>query len=335
MTKRANILYLLWWHLNQYLWFKIPGIACFKAEARSSHVNHLEGQIYPGHLIIEIATEEDTDPFEMLDHLESDFGYARDEMREQLRALQLAASAQLEKQGHFQLIPFGDLSFEKGTLVFKQSQLNIHREFYGTNPLPAQAVQKTYQPEPVLLTPPAYLELRKKKKSLNPLFVILGLLWIIFLALLFWPDKNPTKAISIPLVEDSTELLTAEDSAVLKSVLHHRDDSIISSNEDSTHVLADPDSQETNITPAVIDSLSQLVKYKSCIIIVGSFLNKSNADRLAQKIENLNYQLYRGVYGKFNRVGIQFDCKEKDLQQLMNELKQHFKEGAWVLKMDK
>ncbi|MBK9108489.1 MAG: hypothetical protein IPM92_08990 [Saprospiraceae bacterium] len=104
---------------------------------------------------------------------------------------------------------------------------------------------------------------------------------------------------------DSTNMLTQEDSAVLKSILMAPNDSLNSQIENSSQLVVDPDSQETNITPEVIDSLSQLVKHKACIIIVGSFINKSNADRMAQKIEE-NYQLYRGIYGKFNRVGIQF-----------------------------
>lgn len=328
-------MYLLWWHLNQYLWFKIPGIACFRAVAQNSEVNHLEGQIYPGQLKINLAPHEDTDPHEMVRQLESDFGYAKEDILDLLNALRLEASAQLEHKGNFELIPFGDLSLEKNVLVFRQSPLNIHREFYGAKPLPVKAVQKIFQPKPFTAVPPVYRDDRKKKTSLNPLFIILGLLWIIFLALLFWPEDKPPVPASQIAAQDSSMLLTAEDSDLIQSIQNKSVDTAALQEEQINQIVVDPDSQEISITADVVDSLNQLVKHKECVIIVGSFIYKPNAERMAQRIEKQNYSVYRGEFGKFNRVGIKFDCMEKDLQQVLSELKQNFNPGAWVLKMDK
>ncbi|MBK8955086.1 MAG: hypothetical protein IPM34_05965 [Saprospiraceae bacterium] len=317
--------------MNRYRWFKIPGVGCFRSRTETAHVNHLEGLIYPGCLKIGIEPHEDTDPEEMLESLSSDFGYAKAELSGQLNALSKAALAQLESSGHFDFIPFGTLEMNSNTLVFNQTEFNIHKEFYGAVPLPVQAVQKTIQAEQLPIKTPIPYE-QKKKRGIHPLFIILGILWIIFLVLLFWPDKKPNKTSTDPIAPDSSMILTSEDSALLQSIQAIETDST-PVDSISSLVVIDKDSQEAVITPAVVDSLSQIVLNKECIIIVGSFVNINYANRLAQKIGQQNLIVYRGQYGKYNRVGVKFDCMEKDLKQVLSELKQHFNPDAWVLKM--
>jgi len=71
---------------------------------------------------------------------------------------------------------------------------------------------------------------------------------------------------------------------------------------------------------------------KSCIIIVGSFHRKSNADRMVKRLAQKSFTPYIEKYNRFYRTGVVFDCNEKPLYQFLDELRSTIENGAWVLK---
>ncbi len=71
---------------------------------------------------------------------------------------------------------------------------------------------------------------------------------------------------------------------------------------------------------------------KSCIIIVGSFVKKSNASKMLNKMYNAGFSPYAERYGKFHRTGVIFDCNERPLYQFLQDLRKTIDKDSWILK---
>lgn len=70
----------------------------------------------------------------------------------------------------------------------------------------------------------------------------------------------------------------------------------------------------------------------TCIVIVGSFTKAKNVLKMIDKVESKGYQSYSEGYGKFTRVGLQFDCVESDLPVYLAEVQSKLEKDAWYLK---
>ena len=104
-------------------------------------------------------------------------------------------------------------------------------------------------------------------------------------------------------------------------------------NHDS-NIVDDIDKLEKVELQDLINMSSELrTKFdKSCIIIVGSFVKKSYAQKMIQRIVDSNFLPYSEKYGKYHRVGVVFDCNDKPLYQFLDELRSSVDKGSWVLK---
>jgi len=71
---------------------------------------------------------------------------------------------------------------------------------------------------------------------------------------------------------------------------------------------------------------------KSCIIIVGSFHRKSNADKMIKHLDKSGYKPYSEKYGKFYRTGVIFDCNKQSLFDFLQQFRQSINKGSWILK---
>ena len=72
---------------------------------------------------------------------------------------------------------------------------------------------------------------------------------------------------------------------------------------------------------------------KDCIIIVGQFGAKANANKLAAKIEKQGYKAFMGWNTEqgWNMVGIQFDYStEGEKRKMLRKLRKKYDEAAWV-----
>ncbi len=81
------------------------------------------------------------------------------------------------------------------------------------------------------------------------------------------------------------------------------------------------------------DSVIKSVNYdgKTCIIVVGSFVKPKNALRMMNKVEDMGYKVYSAAYGRYTRVGLQFQCKESELSKYISEARSKLEKSAWYL----
>ncbi|MCG8328221.1 MAG: HU family DNA-binding protein [Chitinophagales bacterium] len=69
------------------------------------------------------------------------------------------------------------------------------------------------------------------------------------------------------------------------------------------------------------------------VIIIGSFGNEENVQRLVQKIYQAGYEPYTEAYGKLTKVGIQKTYTEKsEIERVLKDIRKHFNKNARVYK---
>jgi len=77
------------------------------------------------------------------------------------------------------------------------------------------------------------------------------------------------------------------------------------------------------------DVLTDEIVAQGCVIVVGSFKRNRNAIRMRDKIINMGYQPYEEPIKGFNRVGIVIDCLERDLVEVIQEVRRTIEPKAW------
>jgi hypothetical protein len=334
LSQSLNIVYLLLCHLNRHEWFEIPGIGVFNGNKKSSYIDHIAKQIHPGRFDIDFNATNTFRAETMIQNMISETGFEQELLEEHLAALCQTIQLALKEHAEFNFLPFGTLNYKNEQLVFSQSQHNIHQDFYNMGPLsvvPLQLSKEQFVPiQPIVIVP-------KPKKSNNYISILLalGLLWLIFLIFLFWPGASKTdQSNQVVPVADSTGTQKDISDTFLQPINTTPGADTFVTLDSTVAPVADTLvklNNEVIIDSSNIKQLDSSIRFKPCIIIVGSFMKISNANRLAKKIRKQGYEVYRSEFGKFHRVGVRFNCFQNDLQQMLEELKKTYHPQAWVL----
>lgn len=343
MAQQANILYLLLCHLNRYLWIEIPGLGIINGRKSSSYVDHIEKKIYPARIVLDFVAANTLRTEIMIQNIISETGYDQELLEEHLAAICQDITESLKENSFFEFIPFGTFNIFNGNVSFLQSPKNIHQEFYA---MEAMTIVPVVLPHSEVIKTPKAVPIKKTKSSKEFVFLLiaLGVLWLVFLGLLLCPPSsriNKQKNATTPIDSNSTAFkldssnLPIDSSLIANDSIAKFKDSISNLVNDTLEPSADTTLKFNNeivIDSSNIKDLDDKIKYKPCIIVIGSFIKKVNADRLSRKVKKYGYEVYRSEFGKYQRVGIKFNCFEHDLNQMLNELKQKFHPKSWVLK---
>ncbi len=332
MSGQVKIQYLLWWHLSRYHWMDIPGWGVLEARQQDSFIDHLGELIHPSRLILHFRPSLVSRSEEMLDNLCAEFGYQKQHLSNKLESLVHAIDRALSQDRRFDFQPFGSFHYTQNELEFESGILNLHPHFFGMEPLPLKPVTRIFQGSVQDLGSPVK-PLPKKSPEMKILLAILGVLWLVFLCLLFWPKKDATTVDKTlePSVQEPP--LSKEDSALINALRDQPASQIDTTIHSNLPVDSLNSASEVVIKRENMDSLNNTIRHRDCIIIVGSFTKLSNANRLSKELEKHHYTPYRGNYGRFHRVGVKFNCFERNLEEVLSELKKIYHPDSWVLKM--
>ncbi len=330
MAQAVNIVYLLLCHLNRHKWFELPGVGVFTAVQNPSYIDHIEKKIIPANLSVHFNPVDSTRTEIMIQNMISETGFDQKVLEEHLAAICHFINQGLKSKGLVEFKPFGLVSQSGEEIRFEQSPENIHLDFYLMDPLHLEpAIIPQFKKE-ILVEPAAPLPIRKtkSKKQLTILIFAIAALWIIFLSFLFCPSKsNHHKSSPAVSVEDSLSLIK-EPVAHIDSLDSNNLEKDLTNEVDSISQF----NNEVLIDSSNIEELDKMIKYKPCVIIVGSFKWIPYADRMAKQVSDDGFVLFRERFGKFHRVGVEFNCFEHDLQQMVDALRQKYHPEAWVLK---
>ncbi len=343
---KADIIYLLIWHLNRYKWMSVPEVAVFHAQETEAYIDHKNQVIYPPVLKARLIESGIFQTDEMLNHMVAYTGYDKNDLNRQLLQLAKNLLAELEANSEAYFMPFGRLSRSGGRLSFESNGKNLHEQYFGMKEQPLTALERKADPTTVGDQPAVTASAKDNKKwysEFKYLFWILLALWVVFLSLLFCPAKcrKPQPGANQPVSQIDDDSLRREDS-LLRAIIDQKSSGEgIDSQAGEPSLLDDStgrafgDNQlpnEEKILPENVTELDKIVRNKTCVIIIGSFVKKSNADRLAKRVRADGYRLYRAPYKEYTRIGIRFDCMARNLQDVLSELKARYDPQAWILK---
>lgn len=86
----------------------------------------------------------------------------------------------------------------------------------------------------------------------------------------------------------------------------------------------------TNVTPEEsVISEKELISNPACTIVVGSFLNPVNSEKLLNIMRNKGFEVSLTPYNSFTRVGVVVDCRHTASQ--LEELRRMENKDAWLL----
>ncbi|MBK7232619.1 MAG: hypothetical protein IPH93_10235 [Saprospiraceae bacterium] len=328
MTSVPDINYLLWWHANAYGWLDIPGLAYFLAIKNEAHIDHQNQLIYPPTLKLQLTNDAPNRADEMLQNIIVETGFSKQDLESQLEDLCAHLRSNMIQSGSVEFEPYGILKLlEDQSKSFTPSDFNAHHGFVGNQAIPISALKMNYQRNDELIAPIIPIK-KKKEPNLKWLYYLLAFLWILFLVLLFWPSgkkqKSNAKNSNITELKDTLTYIEPTDTSSMLVV------SDTMSTSDTTQAIILP--KEEEIKEDNITELNKIVQGKTCVIIVGSFIKKNNAIRLEKKVVHDGYTSFTEEFGKFNRVGIQFDCMQRNLEEVLAELKQKYHPDSWILK---
>ncbi|MDX1684161.1 MAG: hypothetical protein R3275_02935 [Saprospiraceae bacterium] len=174
-------------------------------------------------------------------------------------------------------------------------------------------------------------------------YIIPAVLIILILLLLFFLYSNLT---SDGVIDSSTptqtEIKKPEGAGGVAPITDDRDsekgrsgDSVMVEKgqvADDQETLDDEEWKEEELTKDEAEDRLNDFEDRFCIIIVGSFKNQLNADRMLAKIDSMGLTSYTEPYGEYTRVGVKFDCYENDLYRRLFQLRGQFSQDAWILK---
>jgi hypothetical protein len=85
-----------------------------------------------------------------------------------------------------------------------------------------------------------------------------------------------------------------------------------------------------NVTPAEsVVSGKEMISISACTIVVGSFLNPANSEKLLNNMRNKGFEVSLTPYNSFTRVGVVIDCRHTATQ--LEELRRMENKDAWLL----
>lgn len=327
MAQQVNIVYLLLCHLNRHFWFELPGIGIFNASVSETYIDHIDKKIHPARLIVDFISANALRAETMIENLSGETGIDASMLEEHLAALCGRISDELNQNGEFVFQPFGIMKNIAGILNFQQSDHNIHQDFYWMEPIPITPVTLTKNEQ--IIPPVITAGSAKSRREFAFLLSALTVLWIIFLGLLFCPHKPEEKKIFPP--EDTAKEIPVDTAIEIADSIPVADTLRLDTST-TTPDTSNPMPVETVIDSSNIDSLNHEIKYRPCVIILGSFQKLKYADKLEADLKTDGFEVYRGEYKNFHRVGISFNCFEYDLKQMLDNLKTKYNPEAWILK---
>ena len=349
MQNKPDLIYLLLWHLNHFKWFELSGIGYFTAIEEKAYIDHITNRIFPSRLTTDFSpNDSDSRSEEMIQNIIEETGYTKTEIQNELDQLIAYISNKLENESTVDFSPFGFIKNENDRIAFKAHSSNLHQDFFGMSGLNLKPIEQKYTKPENSYTAPIKPIIKNGFHEYRKLLWLLGALWMIFLGLLFWPSIKSCNKPKTSIKQNKTEISGNRDSNEIKklqTIAQQRQDSLNAILQAEAKLLEekriqdslqveeskiiktsektkDTFKQEQVIKEKDIPHLNQKIKNKKCVIIIGSFENQKLSKKLIAKVKQDGY----------HRVGIQFDCKKKDLQEILNELKQKYHPESWVLR---
>jgi len=220
--------------------------------------------------------------------------------------------------------------------VFLTRENKYFNRYYGLNDIAIQSVAApiTHHEDYLYRLNPQSKNVSNSglKNFLWPLLI--GLFVSVFILAWFFSEKNTTSNIDTAIVAEKVEEPIEEITPILDDTLMVEDDDEADINNDTTDQVESDKSAETpRKSEANPGNETKSVEYSgnSCVVIVGSFKDSANANKLLKSIAAKGYKTYTAQYNGMKRVGVTYDCQTNEPDAFKSKVKKVFNKDAWYL----
>jgi len=299
-----------------------------------------------------IFDHSDKEDAQFLSYIAQKLNISVDRAKNQLESFVIQLKQDLNGKGSLLFPGIGKFSENNGKVDFKAFSTNFHPDYLYLPSIPLRPVPVETPTETVGIAPiekigkvsaihkekAAVLEeepvastrkesiMEEKNYQSNPhyyeedkgIFSAIGwpLFWIALLGILFFLFMK--KGCSV--LTDGTKAAT--------EIVGDVTDTAGNVIDNATEVVTDKTDGDT-YTGKYSDILTPEIIDQGCVIVVGSFKRSKNALRMREKIIAKGYQPYDEYHNGLNRVGLIFDCLDKDLIDFLQEIRRDIEPKAW------
>lgn len=331
----------------------IPGVGSFKLQTVNDDFVKSGDQLHPPRKSLSYD-EKATDDVRFISYIQEEFDVSEQVVRSLLAEFSASVSTALASKNSFEFPGLGKMIKKDSNRRFEALDVNFHSEYLyypsislkeipqklaQKEPVSEQiekvgkvsAIHKVNAPETEEKSEVASIKVSKMEENNyqyndpynydedKGLFSEIGLplFWLLLLALLtFFIFRYGCKVLDKG-AEVATEVVdSAKDGAndVVDTV---------------TDVVSGNGSKNVEYTGKYSDVLTPEIIDQGCVIVVGSFKKSRNALRMREKIIAKGYQPYDEYHNGFNRVGLIFECLDKDLIDFIQEVRRDIEPKAW------
>ncbi|MBC7884548.1 MAG: hypothetical protein H7X99_03690 [Saprospiraceae bacterium] len=233
---------------------------------------------------------------------------------------------------------------------FHQKKESVFNRYFGLVPINVTAIPSFLKRNHPLAESSSWSSSNGIKSDYTPQNVFVTYFWPLLLAVLtilliiFWflssssdvPHEGEIVVLSEQNQSDTPALLkpTINEDSLMSNI-----DSILASNTLKDDNQSDLSQNQNNSSPnsakkengTSLEGNERKQNQKSCIVIVGAFKRKKNADMLMKKITSKGFETYTEISNGLRRVGITYDCANKDPEEFKSSIKKQFNRDAWHL----
>lgn len=292
--------------LYDYKSLAIPGLGMINLQRNSAFADVVNQQVYPPKYDVKFQNDVSANSYQTYELLKS---YLPELTRSDFDSYMNARVAELNSTGQTNIEGIGKLSNADGGLVFQPFPETTNLLTYGLNRLGLKKVTNFIQ-----------------TNQMNEVQILPGVspIWSIFLPLL----------IAALLLASSIAYLSRDLKPIEKQI--------------SNITITPPKPKDTINNSSIIDTSSKLIigkeaivsdilknsdgsYIKKCVIITGAFKSAKYRDLMIEKLRDSGYDIFTEKKGRLTRVGLQFECHEKDLEKYLQAVRETLEKEAWYL----
>ncbi len=337
----------------------IPNLGAFVGVYESATVDHLSGVAHPPNLKVSFASNLHADDGVLTAHLVETYGWTSREAEQRIADFVRRVLETLQER---QIVDFPGLGklyldFDK-TYRFVQESENLNKDSFGlpevVTPL-VKAVDEKKKQVPV--TAAGITEVSASSSAVSShsdtrqlmsksggsggvrrawwqysLPWVLLMFFIILLVSGYFLSKRFSSGRDVKMTETASEETHSEKEQSLESDGQTNEEEYFFS--DDPEDMDDLLSEDTLVKEMDKDSESPTLPpdIQEAVIIVGSFTQPRNAERLIQRLYEDGYEAYSDRKGGSTRVGVRFAySSETELMSYLEDMKNKYNVDAWIL----
>jgi nucleoid DNA-binding protein len=345
----------------------LEGLGVFETKAKKAQFDQVQGLVQPPGAELSFQHNKDLQDSVLKEYLVTEKGMTKEAADENIRTFVGETISQMDKKEIVSLPKIGRLyiDFEKN-IQFLPDKTNFSKETFGLPTLNFFPVLRNKEEAIAAIAattntpiPPSPVNTGSTTTDssnwLTKVFPwLLGIALVIVLGIFYWYWKtNNTQGIledpdKITEMDGRVNTSPSKQKAMTDSTAVQQEDTPVEQPKDEQSTIADEtEVPEKKEAPPVVEKEKekptpqpdvQATKpvppgSKECVIIVGGFASRDNAQRMIQEVTKAGYDAYSDTKGGLNRVGVSFYYKnDSEIEDKLKELKNQFNSSSWVLK---